>query len=155
MSLVLAPSSHSKQISISSLCPSVKCCWAARTAGAQPVCRLQVGPRERAHISPSSWLIKTFSCPPLLPQPHTAAHTMLITPIKLWFTVFTPSSCPHCGYRECEECPSPACPQCSQHPVKCEPINGGGGGGEVGCQATEHIFPLAAFPVVALITVQC
>lgn len=44
--------------------------------------------QERAHISPSSWLIKTFSCsspsfPPSLPQPHTAAHTTLITPIKL------------------------------------------------------------------------
>lgn len=34
----------------------------SRTAGAQLVLPLQVGPRERAHISPSSWLIKTFSC---------------------------------------------------------------------------------------------
>lgn len=84
--------------------------------------------REWAHISPSSWLIKTFSCssPSSLLQPHTAAHTTLITPIKLWFTVFTPSSCPHCGYRESEEWPSPPCPQCSQHPAKCEPIGGGG-----------------------------
>lgn len=74
--LNLPPSSHSNQTSLSSLCPSVKCCCTASaslsptalcaessmTAGAQPVCPLQVGPRERAHISPSSWLIKTFSC---------------------------------------------------------------------------------------------
>lgn len=67
--------SNSHRTSLSSLCPSVKCCWVAssptallaegsRTAGAQPVCPLQVGPRERerAHVSPFSGLIKVFSC---------------------------------------------------------------------------------------------
>lgn len=44
--------------------------------------------RELTSHPPSSWLIKTFSCsspssPSLLLQPHTAAHTTLITPIKL------------------------------------------------------------------------
>jgi len=63
--------------------PAALCAVGPRTAGAQPVCPLQVGPRERAHISPSSWLIKTFSCssPPPLPLPasrgcsHHADHT--------------------------------------------------------------------------------
>lgn len=65
-----------------SLSPSALCAEGCGTAGAQPVCPLQVGPRERAHISPSSWLIKTFSCSsPLLPPPasygcsHHADHT--------------------------------------------------------------------------------
>lgn len=84
--------------------------------------------RESSHLTLLSSL-KPSAVSPLssssssLLQP---ARTTLITPIKLWFTVFTPSSCPHCGYRESEECPSPPCPQCSQHPDKCEPISGGG-----------------------------
>ena len=110
-----------------------ECAEGSRTAGAQPACSLQVGPRERsyltlllAHSDLQLFPLPSPSPLPSLLQPHAAAHATLITPIKLWFTVFTPSSCPHCGKRESEECPSPPCPQCSQHAAKCEPISGGG-----------------------------
>lgn len=84
--------SNSHQTSLSSLCPSVKCCWVAssptallaegsRTAGAQPVCPLQVGPRERELTShPSLGSLKSLAAPPptsssLPPSAWCSRHT--------------------------------------------------------------------------------
>lgn len=101
---------------------------AARTAGAQPLWWLQVGPRERVPICPA-WLgsLKPSAAhPSLLHPPSTSAcsHRADHTNQALIYSIYTILISLHCDYRECEKCPSPACP----HPAKCEPINGGGGG---------------------------
>lgn len=136
--------SNSHQTSLSSLCPSVKCCWVAssptallaegsRTAGAQPVCPLQVGPRERerAHVSPFSGLIKVFSCsspyfflsPPfsLVLTPHRSHPSSF----DLQYLHHPPVPIVAMGNLR-NAPPPPRCPRCIEHPAKCEPISGGG-----------------------------
>lgn len=113
------------------LSPTALLAEGSRTAGAQPVCPLQVGPRERAHVSPFSGLIKVFSCsspyfflsPPfsLVLTPHRSHPSSF----DLQYLHHPPVPIVATGNLR-NAPPPPRCPRCIEHPAKCEPISGGG-----------------------------